>query len=215
LVDRLQGRADQLHAVALEDPLLRQRLGQVQGGLAAHGGQQGVRPLAGDDLLRRLHRDRLHVGAVRQVRVGHHRRRVGVEEDDLHALLAQRLDRLGPRVVELASLTDHDRPRADHQHLPDIRTLGHGRRAMYRRPFTFAMSSAVRSTPRTAAIAVLLMGAMALAQPAAEADAGTGTGAGPDAGTPPPSPPPPPKAKPDAGSAPKPDAGTDAGTPPP
>jgi len=59
------------------------------------------------------------------------------------------------------------------------------------------------------------MGAMALAQPAAEADAGTGTGAGPDAGTPPPSPPPPPKAKPDAGSAPKPDAGTDAGTPPP
>ena len=37
----------------------------------------------------------------------------------------QDLDRLGARVVELAGLADHDRPRADHQHRADRGVAGH------------------------------------------------------------------------------------------
>ena len=41
-----------------------------------------------------LRRERLDVGAVRQLRVGHDRRRVAVDEDDLEPFGAQRLARL-------------------------------------------------------------------------------------------------------------------------
>ena len=59
--------------------------------------------------------ERLDVGAVRELRVGHDRGGVRVDEDRPVALFAQHLARLGPRVVELARLADHDRPRADDQ----------------------------------------------------------------------------------------------------
>jgi hypothetical protein len=64
----------------------------------------------------------------------------------------------------------------------------------------------VRSTPRGAAIAVLLMGAMALAQPAAEPETDAGAGSA-DAGASARAP----KPKPDAGTT----ARSDAGAPPP
>ena len=53
----------------------------VQRGLAAHGRQQRVRLLARDDLLDDLRRDRLDIGGIRQIRIGHDRRRVGVDQD--------------------------------------------------------------------------------------------------------------------------------------
>src|SRR3546814_10321218 len=88
--------------------LFRSRPGVEQGqrgverGLPAHRRQDSVGALLGDDLRDDLGRDRLHISGVGEVGIGHDRRRVGVDEDDAIALLLQRLDRLRPRIVELA-----------------------------------------------------------------------------------------------------------------
>ncbi len=101
---------------------------------------------------------------------------------------------------------------------------------MYRTARTFAMSPPVRRTRRGTLLAVLLMGAMALAQPADEPpDAGPATEAPPPAPAPPAPAPPapapqppapapapaPPRPKADAGTPPAPDAGTQAPPAPP
>ena len=76
---------DHLHPVLLEDPLMGQGRGEVEAGLAAQIRQQRVRALLGDDLgeIRRV--QRFDVGDVRHGGVGHDRRRVRVDQDDLVA----------------------------------------------------------------------------------------------------------------------------------
>src|SRR3546814_4883775 len=59
------------------------------------------------------------------VGIGHDRRRVGVDEDDAIALLLQRLDRLRPRIIELARLTDNNRAGADDEDGLDVSSFGH------------------------------------------------------------------------------------------
>jgi hypothetical protein len=81
----------------------------------AHGGQQRVGFLARDDLGHDLGRDRLHVGRVGQVRIGHDGGRVGIDQDHPVALFLEGLAGLGAGVIELAGLSDHDRPGADDQ----------------------------------------------------------------------------------------------------
>jgi len=63
--------------------------------------------------------------AVGELRVGHDRRRVRVDEDDAVALLAQRLARLDARVIELARLADHDRAGADEEDRSQVGPLRH------------------------------------------------------------------------------------------
>src|SRR5581483_7151945 len=79
----------------------------------AQRGEQPFGPLAFDDPGDDVDVDRLDVDDVGDVLVRHDRRRVGVDEDRAHALLAHRLARLRPGVVELRRLADHDRPGAD------------------------------------------------------------------------------------------------------
>ena len=130
LVDRLGGRADHLDVVALEHAHLPERQRAVERRLAAHGRQQreaagdGV-ALLGDDLGDDLRGDRLDIGAIGHVRVGHDRRRIGVDQDDAVALFAQGLARLGAGIVELARLTDDDRPGADDQDGRNVGPLRH------------------------------------------------------------------------------------------
>ena len=112
-LDRLDVRADELDAVPLEGAGLVQRDGGVEGGLPAEGGQQGVRSLGGDDLLDEPGGDRLDVGGVGELGVGHDGGRVGVHEDDAVALVAQDAAGLGAGVVELGGLADDDRAGAD------------------------------------------------------------------------------------------------------
>ena len=69
--------------------------------------------------------DRLDVGDVGHLRVGHDRRRVGVDQDDPVALFAQRLAGLGAGIVELAGLADDDRAGADDQDAVDVGALRH------------------------------------------------------------------------------------------
>ena len=80
--------ADQLDAVALQHARLVEGDGQVERRLAADGRQDRVGLLVGDDLLERFDGERLDVGAVGQLRVGHDRRRVAVDEHDLEAFVA-------------------------------------------------------------------------------------------------------------------------------
>ena len=115
LVDRLEIRADQLDVVLLEDAVVVQLDGRVERGLAAEGRQDRIRLLLGDDRLDDLPGDRLDVGRVGEVGVGHDRRRVRVDQDDAHALLAKHAAGLGARVVELGGLADDDRPGADNE----------------------------------------------------------------------------------------------------
>ncbi len=127
LGDCLAARTDQLDAVALEGAVLGERARHVERGLAAHGRQAGVRALAGDDLGDHLGRDRLDIGRIGQLRIGHDRGRVRVDQNHPIALGFQRLDGLGAGVVELAGLTDHDRSGADHQDRREVGALGHVR----------------------------------------------------------------------------------------
>ena len=113
--DRLDVGADQRAVVLLEDAALVQLHRAVQRGLPAQGREHGIRPLLGDDLLDDLGGDRLDVGGVGELRVGHDRGGVGVDQDDADALLAQHPAGLGAGVVELAGLADDDRAGADDQ----------------------------------------------------------------------------------------------------
>ncbi|MCY1484598.1 hypothetical protein D9M68_182060 [compost metagenome] len=127
LVDRVGLRADHLDIVAVENTHAAQRQCGVERGLAAHGREQRVRALLGDDLGDDFRGDRLDIGRVGEARIGHDRRRVGVDEDDAVAFLLQRLTGLGAGIVEFACLTDDDRPRADDKNGLDILALRHGR----------------------------------------------------------------------------------------
>ena len=105
--------AEQLDAEPFEHARLLELDREVEGGLAAEGGDQRVGPLAFEDRGDRLQGQWLDIAAVGETGVGHDRRRVGVHQHDPAALLAQRLDPLDTRVVELAGLTDPDRPGAE------------------------------------------------------------------------------------------------------
>jgi hypothetical protein len=83
--------ADHFDIVAVENAHALQGERGVERRLAAHGRQQCVRPFLGDDLGDDFRGDRFDVGGVGQARVGHDRRRVGVDEDDAVAFLLQRL----------------------------------------------------------------------------------------------------------------------------
>src|SRR5690606_9356800 len=81
--------------------------------------------LLGDDLLDELGRDRLDVCGVGELRVGHDRGGVGVDQRHPQALRAQHAAGLGAGVIELAGLTDDDRARADHQDVVQIGAARH------------------------------------------------------------------------------------------
>src|ERR671929_110648 len=81
--------------------------------------------LLGDDLLDELGGQRLDVRGVGDLRVGHDRRRVAVDQADPQPLGPEHPAGLRPGVVELGGLADEDRPRADHHHVVDVVPSGH------------------------------------------------------------------------------------------
>ena len=116
LVDGIGLGADELDVVLVEHAVTREVHRAVEGRLAAHRRQDRIGTFLGDDSFDDLPGDRLDVGDVRGLRVGHDRGRVGVHEDDADALFAQHAARLGAGVVELGRLPDHDRAGADDHH---------------------------------------------------------------------------------------------------
>ena len=118
--------ADHLDIITIEHAHALQRQRGVERRLAAHGRQQRIRALLGDDLGDDLRGDRLDIGRIRKTRVGHDRCRVGVDEDDAVAFLPERLAGLRARIVEFASLADNDRSCTDNEDRFDILALRHG-----------------------------------------------------------------------------------------
>ena len=119
-LDGVDVGADQLHVVLVEHAGIVQRHGEIEGRLPADGRQNRVGALLFDDLGDRFDGERLDVGAIGHLRVGHDGRRIAVDEDDVEPLGAQRLARLRARVVELARLPDDDWPGADHENAFEI-----------------------------------------------------------------------------------------------
>ena len=125
-LDGVDVDADDLDPVALKDPGAIQFGGEVEARLAAEVGEDGIGALGGDDLFQGLDVERLDIGDIGGGRIGHDRRRVGVDQHDLVAEGAQGLARLGAGIVELTGLADDDGAGTDDQNLMDVVTSGHG-----------------------------------------------------------------------------------------
>ena len=137
--------ADELDAeLRRERPASASCIGEVERRLAAHRRQERVGALPLDDRREHVVLERLDVGPVREVRVGHDRRRVRVREDDPVALLAEHPAGLGARVVELARLADDDRAGADDEDRRDVVAPRHQRASTAR-----CASMSVRELART------------------------------------------------------------------
>jgi hypothetical protein len=125
LADGLYGGPEQLDAVVVEDARLVQLDGEVERRLAAEGREEGVGAFAADDLLDRAGGQRLDVGRVGDLGVGHYGGGVRVHQDHAVALFAQGVASLRARVVELRGLPDHDRAGADDQDARDVVAAWH------------------------------------------------------------------------------------------
>ena len=128
LGNRLGFRADHLHAVFLQDTGLVELHREIERGLASERRQQGRRPLGGDDFFDHLERERFDVGRISELRIGHDRGRIGVDQNDAVTLFLERLARLGAGIVELARLADDDRTGADDEDGLQVSAFGHERR---------------------------------------------------------------------------------------
>ena len=117
--------ADHLDAVLVQRTVLRQLDGGVEAGLTTQCGQQRIRTLLFDHALDKLGGDGLDIGAVGKTRVGHDGRRVGVDQDDLKAILLEHLAGLSAGVVKLAGLTNNDGPRTNNEDALDVSTFRH------------------------------------------------------------------------------------------
>jgi len=125
LLNDVSAGTDHLDIIFFEDAGFDQIERAVERGLSAHGGEQRVRSFPGDDFLDEVRGDRLDIGCVGELRVGHNRRRVRIDEDDPEAFFLQRLHCLNAGIVELAGLADDDRPGADDQDGRDVGAFAH------------------------------------------------------------------------------------------
>ena len=126
-LNRLHRRANQLDAVTLQHAMFGKVERAVERRLPAHRRQNRVRALLGNNLFHRLPLNRLDVRRIRHLRVGHNRRRVGIDENDAETLTAQRLARLRAGIIELAGLADDNRASANNQDGFQVGTFGHGK----------------------------------------------------------------------------------------
>ena len=126
LLNGLLPRTDEFDLVLRKNPLAREIERTVQCGLAAHGGQQGIRPFFLNNAGDHLPGDGLDVGNVGRLGVGHDGGRVAVDQHHLKALLLERLTGLGTGVVKFAGLTDDNRACPDDENGLDIGALRHG-----------------------------------------------------------------------------------------
>ena len=124
-LDSSKVATNHLDAVLVECAVLCQLNSGVEAGLAAQRGQQRVRMLFLDHALDKLGGDGLDIGAVGKTRVGHDGRRVGVDQDDLKAILLEHLAGLGTGVVELTGLANNDGARTNDEDTLDVSTFRH------------------------------------------------------------------------------------------
>src|SRR5699024_7073553 len=129
-VDGGDVRTDELDPVLVEDAPGVEVHRRVECGLAPEGGEDRIhrmpgRGFLGEDLVDVLGRDRLDVCAVGELRIGHDRGGVGVDQRHPQPLRAQHATRLGAGIVELAGLAADDRAGADHEDVVDVCAARH------------------------------------------------------------------------------------------
>src|SRR5580704_1709539 len=117
--------ADHFDFIFFENAAFREFDSEIESCLAANRGQERVGLFAGKDFLQIFLGQRLDVGAVSQLRIGHDRGRIGIDQNDFVALGAQSFASLGAGIIKFASLADDDRARADDQNFLDVRTFWH------------------------------------------------------------------------------------------
>ena len=125
LSDGVRVCAQQLNAVLVEETVSGQVHCQVQTGLTAEVGDQGVRTLFLDDFLDRVQGHRLNIYLVSHGLIGHDGCRVGVYQNDLQTLFTQGAACLSACVVELGRLTDDDGAGAQYHDFVDIFSQRH------------------------------------------------------------------------------------------
>lgn len=116
-------RLEQIIAKERPDAILPNLGGQS--GLSSQIRQNRVGAFLCDNLLQTLHIQRLDVGYIRDSRVRHNGRRIGVHQNNLIAKLAQRLARLRSGIIKLARLTNDDRTGTNNQYFMNIISLTH------------------------------------------------------------------------------------------
>ena len=117
--------AEEFHAALFQHPFLFKLGGDVEAGLSADAGDDGVRTLVTEDLGDVLQGQRLHIHLIRDLRVRHDGSGVGVDQNHLVAFFLQGKAGLGAGVVEFRRLPDDDGARADDQYLFNVRSLCH------------------------------------------------------------------------------------------
>ena len=105
--------------------LLKQCHREVETSLSTKCWQNCVGLFTFDDLRQNLRRERFDVRAVRKIRISHDGGGVRVRKDNAITLRFQHTACLCSRVVKLAGLSDHNRPRANNQDGVDVITAWH------------------------------------------------------------------------------------------
>ena len=136
LLDGVELRADELRAVLFEDAAVGEFDGEIESGLSADGGKHGEDAGASavgehfgfdaDDLFEIGAVERLDVGAVGHLGVGHDGGRVGVHQHHFVAFGLERLAGLRAGVVELGGLADDDGAGAEDEDFRDVVAAWHG-----------------------------------------------------------------------------------------
>ena len=74
--------ADHFYTVLFQDALLGEIDGEIERGLTAQGREDRIRPFFGDNFFDDIGGDRLDISPIGEIRIGHDRRRIGVDQND-------------------------------------------------------------------------------------------------------------------------------------
>ena len=123
--DGAQRSADHFDFVFFENAAFGEFDGKIERGLAANCRQKRIGFFASEDFLQIFLGQWLDVGAVSQFRIGHDRRRIGIDENDFVALRAQSFAGLSAGIVKFAGLAYDDGAGADNQDFLDVCSFWH------------------------------------------------------------------------------------------
>ena len=109
-LNRLEFCSDEFNVVLRQDSLFVKCHCGVQRGLTTECRQNRIGFFLSDDCFNCRCRNRLDVGRIREIGIGHDGCRIRIDENDPNALLAKDAAGLSARIVELGRLPNHDRP---------------------------------------------------------------------------------------------------------
>ena len=113
MLDRMERRAQELHAVLVEDTGIRELDSHIEADLPAQCREQCVRAFFLDDFCHEWQSDRFDIDTVSDIHICHDGGWIAVHQDDFDALFTKGAAGLGTGIVKFRSLSDDDRAAAD------------------------------------------------------------------------------------------------------